>query len=567
MGFSIFTCSTGNNLDRCIPAQPRDNHWQCYGYRGLQTRTFNKQTDYTLCLVSILTVLLITADRYLSVCHTAKYLKWQSPTKTQVLIVFSWVFPAIMFGFMIYGWSLLGGDGSGNAAYEEGECFAPFLSNPYVNMGMYVAYYWTTLVAMLILYKGIHQAAKNLEKKAKAKEHRHIALLLTQRLGTQVGVSLMLQSRRRESLPSIDGDSKRNSVVQANAPTTAGGNQSDVLEGAPLNVIKQMPLTESGHVIRRHRLTDHRSSSKSKHATLRNVKSANLTTNYKANEPDRMPLDEKQFQKTRTHSSKWGRVNENFNNEYNQINVTDENGQVTTTVECLADTVQPQRSGWFAAFRKRFHLFQSSQPAEMPALRNLPQVRNMSRSSSASSSCSSSSEIRDRPPSTKRPMMAPTVTVTRENNRTKSSIESINRGDDPKAVDPFLSTLGSQRKVSTFSQFTKDTRNRVLQSIFSPIIALNRGRKQTKAEKRAHKAFRTITFIVGLFAILWSPYYVVATIYGFCKGECIPPLLYNLSYYMCYLNSSGNPFAYALANRQFRSAFIRMFHGNFKRVT
>lgn len=35
----------------------------------------------------------------------------------------------------------------------NGECFAPFLSNPYVNMGMYIAYYWTTLVAMLILYK------------------------------------------------------------------------------------------------------------------------------------------------------------------------------------------------------------------------------------------------------------------------------------------------------------------------------------------------------------------------------------------------------------------------------
>lgn len=33
------------------------------------------------------------------------------------------------------------------------ECSAPFLTNPFVNMGMYVAYYWTTLVAMLILYK------------------------------------------------------------------------------------------------------------------------------------------------------------------------------------------------------------------------------------------------------------------------------------------------------------------------------------------------------------------------------------------------------------------------------
>lgn len=171
--------------------------------------------DYTLCLVSILTVLLITADRYMSVCHTAKYLKWQSPSKTQVLIVFSWVLPALIFGLMIYGWSLLSGE---PRPEDSSDCSAPFLSNPYVNMGMYVAYYWTTLVAMLILYQvgaagppavtqcqaggqivfhtssplffffqGIHKAAKNLEKKAKAKEHRHIALLLTQRLGTQVG--------------------------------------------------------------------------------------------------------------------------------------------------------------------------------------------------------------------------------------------------------------------------------------------------------------------------------------------------------------------------------------------
>lgn len=85
-----------------------------------------------------------------SVCHTAKYLRWQSPTKTWFLIIFSWVIPAFIFGVMIYGWNIMGGSAS---SMTGGECSAPFLTNPYVNMGMYVAYYWTTLVAMLILYK------------------------------------------------------------------------------------------------------------------------------------------------------------------------------------------------------------------------------------------------------------------------------------------------------------------------------------------------------------------------------------------------------------------------------
>lgn len=102
------------------------------------------------------------------VCHTAKYLKWQSPTKTQLLIVMSWLLPAIIFGIMIYGWQAMTGQSTRWASnilppprfsrdalssMSGSECSAPFLSNPYVNMGMYVAYYWTTLVAMLILYK------------------------------------------------------------------------------------------------------------------------------------------------------------------------------------------------------------------------------------------------------------------------------------------------------------------------------------------------------------------------------------------------------------------------------
>lgn len=98
--------------------------------------------DYTLCLVSILTVLLITVDRYGSVCYPAKYRVWQTNNRVRVFIVVSWVVPFLFFGMMIFAWDLLTSD----QMDESGKCYAPFLNDPYVNMSMYIVYYWTTLV-------------------------------------------------------------------------------------------------------------------------------------------------------------------------------------------------------------------------------------------------------------------------------------------------------------------------------------------------------------------------------------------------------------------------------------
>uniref|UniRef100_A0A914YDB8 G-protein coupled receptors family 1 profile domain-containing protein n=1 Tax=Panagrolaimus superbus TaxID=310955 RepID=A0A914YDB8_9BILA len=395
---------------------------------------------------------------------------------------------------------------------------------------------------------GIHQAAKNLEKKAKAKEHRHIALLLTQRLGTQVGVSLMLQSRKSDG--SIHNDNTKDSGYHTG--NLAPGNHSEV---TTLEIIKEKVPKEQ--VIRRQKLSGSQYRSNKNHPPLRSVKSATLTVNHNDTSETITPDEDKKFQKSRRRSSKFIQKEENIQ-EYNQINVTDENGHITSTIEYANDEEPEQPRPGF--FRRMMQWFTRPIPAHQ---------NTRSRSSSTTSSCSSSSEMpnmNNHPHHRRKKSSAanPTVTITREN-KTKTSVTTLNPERD--RSDPFLSTMGVSRKVSTLSSFTKDTRDRVLQSLFSPIVALNRGRKQTRAEKRAHKAFRTITFIVGFFAILWSPYYVVATVYGFCKGECIPSLLYNLSYYMCYLNSSGNPFAYALANRQFRSAFGRILRGNFHRVT
>ncbi|WKY15832.1 hypothetical protein Q1695_000931 [Nippostrongylus brasiliensis] len=414
--------------------------------------------DYTLCLVSILTVLLITMDRYLSVCHTAKYMKWQNPTKTQFLIIFSWLIPAIIFGAMMYGWDAI----TGEESMTTTECSAPFLSNPYVNMGMYVAYYWTTLVAMLILYKGIHQAAKSLEKKAKAKEQRNVALILSQRLGTQVGVTLMLHTQGAEN-PHTTSPQRSNSERRSQNPSLEMKSRS-----VRCKSFERPTQTRSGQC--------------SGSSTDNVASSSNAST---------------------------------------------------------TDVKMRKRESWAVSMKRRIR-----------SVRYIPPIER--KRSSSDSSCSS----------VEGNLVDPADPEHRSRKRVQFNGSEASPADNPEN-HKLLSAEGVTRKISSLSMGI--TRERIISSIFAPITVFHRKQRRTTAEKRAHKAFRTITFIVGCFAILWSPYYIMATIYGFCKGKCIPALVYTLSYYMCYLNSTCNPFAYAMANRQFRMVFLRMLRGNFNK--
>ncbi|VDN06856.1 unnamed protein product [Thelazia callipaeda] len=572
--------------------------------------------DYTLCLVSILTVLLITADRYLSVCHTASYIKWQSPSKAQVTIILSWIIPAFIFGFTIYGWSLMSTSSTG---LVNGECAAPFLANPYVNMGMYVVYYWTTLVAMLILYKGIHKVTKKLEKRAGAKERRHLALLFSQRLGTQVGVKLMF------SQPNNDCD-ERTVVENAHiAGDIAKDNDYHTFTG---NVMLQISATNSKtdkadmgmvHNVKEETVLKSLSSWKPSSSTepflsvekqtpkinfLKPIRSPSRIVNLKH---DTSLLDGYDKPEIKDEETLREMINDR-SSDVPDINVTPiaiiDSGvhvcdqPLSASLDCSDKPSNQVCATRHAAYRRYVAAFRrETVSVKRFSKKWVRQIKSQvagalggerdsfhSRSSSSLSTTSSVENSHSKALVVKQTKInIPTITVTRQ--------DSVSRNDRRKKQTPLSSTISSSRRnrkclqlmanpmgrprISTVSLHSRPSRKlslsnlnlkreRILQSIFSPLALLQRKRKQTKAERRAHKAFRTITFIVGCFAILWSPYYVVATVYGFCR-QCIPTLLYTLTYYMCYLNSSGNPFAYALANRQFRAAFLRMLRGNFSK--
>lgn len=124
------------------------------------------------------------------------------------------------------------------------------------------------------------------------------------------------------------------------------------------------------------------------------------------------------------------------------------------------------------------------------------------------------------------------------------------------------SVLASQQSLNPQSSI----RDRFF--LFQNWKSAEKHKTERRKRRRARKALRMISFILGAFVICWTPFHIVIIIKGFCdipsEGySCIDVHLFNFAYYMCYMNSPINPFCYAMANITFKRAFLRILRGDF----
>lgn len=76
--------------------------------------------------------------------------------------------------------------------------------------------------------------------------------------------------------------------------------------------------------------------------------------------------------------------------------------------------------------------------------------------------------------------------------------------------------------------------------------------------QRDKKVAKSLAIIVCVFAICWAPYTLVMIIRGACQSECVHSVLYQITFWLLWINSSLNPFLYPLCHDKFRMAFMKI---------
>jgi histamine receptor H3 len=93
-----------------------------------------------------------------------------------------------------------------------------------------------------------------------------------------------------------------------------------------------------------------------------------------------------------------------------------------------------------------------------------------------------------------------------------------------------------------------------------PISTTYSKSSSSAALARDRKAAKNLFIFVFVFAICWCPYTFLTLIRSLCKNpdECISAFIYEITFWLLWLNSTINPLLYSFLHVKFRKAFYQI---------
>ena len=127
--------------------------------------------------------------------------------------------------------------------------------------------------------------------------------------------------------------------------------------------------------------------------------------------------------------------------------------------------------------------------------------------------------------------------------------------------DIYISELVWTGLIVCMSRYVKSV-SQVSATPASSLPRKNKLKKATQEKRQERKAAKTLSAILLVFILTWTPYNVLAVMKGILgptqSDKIIPEMMWYIAYCLCYINSTINPFCYALCNAAFRRTYIRI---------